>query len=508
MRRTTLRGRKAVARLLLATAAFTVLAVVPSAFAWDVDMTADPALKRTHHWTIDKSVSTPAVTLGPGQTASVNYSVTVATTGSTDSDWSVSGLMEMTDDAKITVNSVVFKAIPEAPVNMPEILAAHSCMPMTFPVDLGIEGLACTYSAALPNADPRRAWMRATATHDNGESGFRNAFAPFDFSAPTLTEVDKCVNVTDSLAGSLGAVCAADAPKTFTYSTVVGPYGTCGEFVVPNVARITGDAGTELGSDNASVTVKVENCEKPAVFLVIDEDGIDNGDRWWENNATSFTPSTIKSWNAAQVNDDRPKLGQRTQLRYFGDNIGKTLWLWTGQVGDEGWFAPKAIPSSWAGAGPTTDGLRNFLGNPSKPYSHNVGTGLGTGSDPEKLLDKIPYVAPLRAEGLHMLIGRTVCAVVYDSDISINYGPLNGSLKGENLGVVAFEVHQVVYQAGFSSSTLPRVQVTIRDANQVCEGKQNLFNNAPEPKASSEPMDIRPNHAGDNSGYAVPTPIR
>ena len=100
------------ARLLLATAAFTVLAVVPSAFAWTVTMTAEPALKRTHHWTIEKSTSTPTVTLGPGQTASVSYSVTVATTGFTDSDWSVSGLMEMSDDAKITVNSVVFKVDP------------------------------------------------------------------------------------------------------------------------------------------------------------------------------------------------------------------------------------------------------------------------------------------------------------------------------------------------------------------------------------------------------------
>jgi hypothetical protein len=239
----------------------------------------------------------------------------------------------------------------------------------------------------------------------------------------------------------------------------------------------------------------------PAVFLVIDEDGIDNGDRYWLNSASSFTASTIKRWSAVDVNDDRPGLAQRLQLRWFASKIGQTFWFWTGQVGDEGWFAPKVIPPSWTAAGPTSDGLRNLLGNPANPFPHGVGPGLGTGSNPESLLDKIPYVTPLRAEGLYSLIGRTVCALVWDSDISINYGPLNGSLKGEKLGVVAFDVLDVVYLSGFSSSTLPRVQVTIRDANEVCQGPLVLFNDAPEPLSSSQPADIRPNFPGDNTGY-------
>jgi hypothetical protein len=244
-------------------------------------------------------------------------------------------------------------------------------------------------------------------------------------------------------------------------------------------------------------------------FLIIDEDGIDNGPRYWTGTATSFTSSTIKTWTANDVNDDRPGLAQRLQLRWFGANVGKTYSLWTGQVGDEGWFAPKEIPASWASAGPTTDGLRNLLGNPSQPAPHNVGPGLGTGSNPERLLDKIPHVIPLRAEGLWGLRGKTVCALVWDSDVSINYdGPplgINGSLKGEKLGVVAFDVHDAVHLSGFSSSTLPRVQVTVRDANKVCEGPLSLYADAPEPKSSSVPMDVRPNFGGDDSGYAFVT---
>ena len=73
----------------------------------------------------------------------------------------------------------------------------------------------------------------------------------------------------------------------------------------------------------------------------------------------------------------------------------------------------------------------------------SAGNGLGSGSNPEKWLDKEPNVTPLRATGLKLLIGKSVCAVVYKSDVSMNYGPLNGSLKGDNLGTVAFKVISV-----------------------------------------------------------------
>ena len=85
-----------------------------------------------------------------------------------------------------------------------------------------------------------------------------------------------------------------------------------------------------------------------------------------------------------------------------------------------------------------------------------------------------------------------MCAVVYDSDISINYGPLTGSLKGANLGTVAFEVLMVMKLTGFSSSSLPQVEIQILDANEVCEGALTLFEGAPEPISSSEPFDVVP----------------
>lgn len=101
----------------------------------------------------------------------------------------------------------------------------------------------------------------------------------------------------------------------------------------------------------------------------------------------------------------------------------------------------------------------------------------------------MPNVTPLRADGLTALIGRDICAVVYDSDISMNYGPLQGSLKGSNLGTVAFRVTGVVPLSNGSSSILPAVVITILDAAEVCTRTRSLFLEAPVPSSSS-PFDI------------------
>jgi hypothetical protein len=100
-----------------------------------------------------------------------------------------------------------------------------------------------------------------------------------------------------------------------------------------------------------------------------------------------------------------------------------------------------------------------------------------------------------------MLEGRTICALVHDSDISINYlssppGRVDdGNLQGNYLGRVAFEVVSVDILAGLpntSSTTLPKVTVIIRDWNQVCTAPLELFTAAPDPCTSSQPDDIDP----------------
>lgn len=209
------------------------------------------------------------------------------------------------------------------------------------------------------------------------------------------------------------------------------------------------------------------------VFLVIDEESIDNGNE----------PNNFSDVN---VNDQLAKVGLRQPLDYFQKNIGKTITLFTGQVGDEGLYAIKQIPSSWKSTGPTANGARNYL---------LAGPGLGTGNpddNKEILLDKIPGITPLRATGLTMLKGRTILAVVYDSDISINYSPLEGNLMGANLGIVSFDVLEVTERTDGSTSSLPKITIRIRDANESTKGNLLLFSNTPVPQSSSEPFDIKP----------------
>lgn len=205
-----------------------------------------------------------------------------------------------------------------------------------------------------------------------------------------------------------------------------------------------------------------------AVFLLIDEESIDNGNE----------PNYFKD---RDINADISEVGLRKVLPFFKNNKGKQIVLYTGQVGDEGWFAPTYIPRSWSQAGPGFEGSFNYL---------FAGQGLGHDGT-EDYLDKVPGVVPLRATGLAMLIGKTIYAVVYDGDISINYSPLNANLKGENLGVVALTVLDVVERKNGSSSSLPAVIVRIEDANLVSTYPLVMFSNVPIPNSSSEPMDVK-----------------
>lgn len=211
-----------------------------------------------------------------------------------------------------------------------------------------------------------------------------------------------------------------------------------------------------------------------AVFLIIDEESIDNG-----NEPNDFSE--------VDVNDQLAAVGVRTPLRYFQENVGKQIDLFTGDVGDEGWHALKTIPSSWVDAGPTDNGLKNYL---------TPGPGLGAGDDDrEVLLDKIPDVTPLRASAISMLKGKTIMALVYDSDISINYSPLNGNLMGSNLGLVAFDVLYVFERTDGSTGSLPRVVIRIRNVTEISALPLVLFSNAPVPESSSEPFDVTPTNS-------------
>lgn len=181
------------------------------------------------------------------------------------------------------------------------------------------------------------------------------------------------------------------------------------------------------------------------------------------------------------------EVGLRDQVAFFRNNIGNTLDLFSGKVGNEGWFAVTAIPNMWINAGPSENGGRNFLA---------PGPGLGAVNiDGEKdiLLDNTSGITPLRATGLHMLKGATVIAVVYEGDIPYNYARKEANLKGRNLGIIAFEVEEIGKKNEKFAGSLPSVKVKILDADKIQEGSLKLFSNAPEIKGIFEPFDDEPN---------------
>jgi hypothetical protein len=208
-------------------------------------------------------------------------------------------------------------------------------------------------------------------------------------------------------------------------------------------------------------------------FLLIDEDSIDHA-----------TPPNF--FSDVDVNADMAEIGLRERLLFFADHTGETLTLPTGAVGDEGWFALKTIPASWAAVGRTGEGLRNYL---------HADPGLGTPDrhgNPEALLAQIPDITPLRATGLRLLAGKQVCAVVYDQDVQVTYAPLTGSLQGATLGIVAFEILAVTESTASSPAALPQVEIQLLDADRLCAKELALFLDAPEPFSSSEPFDVMP----------------
>jgi hypothetical protein len=236
--------------------------VTVNCYALEIQKDCNTSFTRTYHWTIDKSADQSALTLSVGQVfTGVNYCVTVDATY-TDSDWAVSGTITVHNPAPIpaTINDVsdvvsgVGAATVDCSVSFPYTLLAGGTM-------------TCTYIANLPDASSRI--NTATATLQNysydyqmnatpdGTTDFSGSCA-VDFSQATINQVDECIDVNDSYAGFLGAVCYADGvPKTFTYPRNIGPYDVCGEDTVESPASFETNDTHTTGSDSWTINVYV-----------------------------------------------------------------------------------------------------------------------------------------------------------------------------------------------------------------------------------------------------------
>ena len=219
----------------------------------------------------------------------------------------------------------------------------------------------------------------------------------------------------------------ADMEKTRAHAL---PYAACaaiaGLFASGCLDQNPGGSQQQGAAARAeSATASHPQCMEDVLLMVLDEDALAPG-----RDPNRFSEQDLGC--------SRKKVGNRSTVDWFARHIGQEMVLPSGDVGDEGWFAPTQVRIGWKSAGPEQgDGLRNYA---------EAGPGLGSPDshgNSETLLENVPGLAPLRALGLTRLEGRSICAITVDGEVAIKYNPLSGDIRGKSLGKIAFQVLSV-----------------------------------------------------------------
>jgi hypothetical protein len=325
---------------------------------------------------------------------------------------------------------------------------------------IAVDATGAAYVTGITESSNFPTTPGAFDTSFNGGSG---GFATFDIFVTKLDATGAALRYSTYLGGSKDDLTGGLAVDSTGSAYVSGSTQSIDFPTTPGAFRTSQNGGQQ----DAFVT----KLALGTVLLVIDKNGIDDK-----------TPPNF--FSPFQVNDDVAAIGVRAQLRFFRDQVGQTIILPAGALGDEGWFALKTIPQSWAPAGGVAGYIGNPAANPEDPSPQGTGPGLGSpdaNGDPDSLLHKVPDVTPLRATALSNLIGREVCAVVYDHQVGINQDQRTGDLRGANLGTVAFQVLSLAPSTDASPLSLPNVEVRIRDARTLCKGPFALLTDAEAP---------------------------
>jgi hypothetical protein len=239
-------------------------------------------------------------------------------------------------------------------------------------------------------------------------------------------------------------------PGTYDVREVIQAGWTCTE---PNAAGIYYD---EVFTSSDQIT---DN--DFGNFLIWDEEALDNDFHDVERAAAALgvTPDEL-------VNDDRPTEGANPALLW---NILRDQWtgptdindpeykdrfvvrIPTGQDTDEGWYVlPEEIQYDGLSFGGLTDGNGNVIDDQAWIED------LIAGTLPQSQLDKIFDVQPLRDLDLITMVGHTCTALVWDSDISMNYNDRRtANLQGARYGLFTFKILDIVKPQ--ASNSLPAI---------------------------------------------------
>jgi hypothetical protein len=368
-----------------------------------VTKTATPSFERKWTWQVVKTSQDGTLTIDLGQTFLEPYSVTY-TASKSDSKFNVSGTITVTSPADA----------PTRTVDVSDVYAATNasvdCNGATagtgLPASLAGGGtLNCTYSVDLGAATNGN--NVATATLSNSPSGttnFASAPVPVTFGAPT-SEIDETINVADTVpAGSYctglntpitgcttalagtgppsGTVSAANSPKTFTYTRIIGPYGTgeCGDHLIDNTASFTTIDTSATGSSSVEILVHVP-CPTGCTLT----------QGYWKTHSAKGPAPFDDNWNNIPTDPYAPGTWGGTHENTVFFYSGQTWYqvFWTPPSGGNAYYQlahqyEAAVLNILNGADPSavTATLNSALALFSNPANTPTSIGKLKGSDP------------------------------------------------------------------------------------------------------------------------------
>jgi Fe-S cluster assembly iron-binding protein IscA len=229
-----------------------------------VSKTATPTFTTKYKWQITKDVDKTSVTINNGDSATFTYTVSVSHDAGTDSNWATTGTITVAnpndfEDIVVDLTDAVNNGGTCSVTNGTSVtVAAGKSVSRDY---------TCTWSSAPSSSSGTNtataSWDKAAAHTPSGSATGTKGFA---FTTAT-TVTDECVNVTDTVGGTLGTACVGQAnPKTFTYTRTVTPadYGnTCTTTTFDNTAKFTTNDTGATGSASKTVTVVTILCGVP-----------------------------------------------------------------------------------------------------------------------------------------------------------------------------------------------------------------------------------------------------
>ena len=252
-------------------------------------------------WEIAKSADESSLTLSPGQSHQVNYTITANATGPVG-QWSVWGVIRIANTSTVAATVLTIEdvlsdgTVPSVscPFVLPVVVAGGTKMP------------DCTYSTSGSGSPPASNTVNVYMDDGAGGSILGDSLTVPVLYSPT-NSVDECADVSDSLQGFLGNVCAGtETSFTFTYSLTIGPFDVCGDHDVPNVASFLSNDTGATGSAAWNVDVSVP-CEG----------GCSLTQGYWK---------THSSYGPAPYDDTWASLGEDTLFFLSGKTYYQVLW--------------------------------------------------------------------------------------------------------------------------------------------------------------------------------------